>query len=158
MNQTVGKSRSFGNLVLHQEEDSQFPELEEWNVAAGREPDPDLSRALKTMWRVCKHGKSNAIVIGDTRGTLGVGFGQMSRVDSVQIAIRKAGDQNLPLDGAVAASDGFFPFPDGVQKLAEAGVVAVIAPGGSIRDEEVAAEAQKLGITLIFSSRRHFNH
>jgi len=158
MTHTVGKSRAFGKLVLYQDEDSNFPELQEWTLAAGPEPEPTQIKALTTMWKVCKHGKSNAIVIGDENGTLGVGFGQMSRVDSVLIAIRKAAAQNLPLIGAVAASDGFFPFPDGVERLAEAGIEAVIAPGGSIRDEEVAAAAQKLGITLILTNRRHFNH
>ncbi len=82
----------------------------------------------------------------------------MSRVDSVELAVLKAGNQGLDLQGCVAASDGFFPFPDGVQKLAEAGVRAVVAPGGSIRDDEVAAAAKELGITLILTGRRHFNH
>lgn len=155
---TAGRSRSYGHIVLHQEEDSGFPELENWQVAAGPEPDPDRTRALAMVWKVCKHGKSNAVVIGNSEGTLGVGFGQMSRVDSVRIAIRKAADQNLDLRGAVAASDGFFPFADGIEHLAGAGVTAVLAPGGSIRDEEVAAAAKKLGVTLLFASRRHFNH
>jgi phosphoribosylaminoimidazolecarboxamide formyltransferase/IMP cyclohydrolase len=155
---TSGRSRSFGHIVLHQEEDSGFPELDGWQVAAGPEPDPDLTRALTMAWKVCKHGKSNAVVIGNSAGTLGVGFGQMSRVDSVRIAIRKAADQELDLEGAVAASDGFFPFPDGIEHLAAAGVKAVLAPGGSIRDEEVAQAAARLGITLIFTDRRHFNH
>jgi len=107
---------------------------------------------------VCKHGKSNAIVLARGGATVGCGFGQMSRVDSVKLAVSKAADQGLDLDQCVAASDGFFPFPDGIEELARAGARAVIAPGGSIRDEEVAAAARELGITLILVSRRHFNH
>ena len=110
------------------------------------------------VWKICKHGKSNAIVLGDLTATLGMGFGQMSRVDSTQLAVMKAGNQDLDLQGCVAASDGFFPFPDGVEELAGAGARAIIAPGGSIRDDEVAAAAEKLGVTLILTGRRHFNH
>jgi len=87
-----------------------------------------------------------------------MGFGQMSRVDSVELAILKAGNQGLKLEGAIAASDGFFPFPDGIEKLAAAGIRTVIAPGGSIRDDEVAAVAKELGVTLVLTGRRHFNH
>ncbi len=155
---TRDRSRSYGQLVLHQDEDRGFPELASWRVAAGDEPDAGMRRALTLAWMVAKHGKSNAIVLADETATLGCGFGQMSRVDSVKLAVRKAADQNLDLQGCVAASDGFFPFPDGVEALAAAGARAVIAPGGSIRDDEVAAAAQKLGVTLIFTDRRHFNH
>jgi len=155
---TRGKTRAYGQIVLHQDEDDGFPELETWNVVAGDEPDAATSQALAMVWKVCKHGKSNAIVMGDEQATLGVGFGQMSRVDSVKIAIAKAGEQELDLAGCVAASDGFFPFPDGIQTLAAAGAKAVIAPGGSIRDDEVAAAARELGITLVLTGRRHFNH
>ncbi len=155
---TAGRSRAWGNLQLWQEEDAGFPEFTDMRVAAGPAPDADTRRGLEMAWKVCKHGKSNAIVVTDTTVTLGVGFGQMSRVDSVELAIAKAGNQGLDLKGAVAASDGFFPFPDGVQKLAAAGVHAIIAPGGSIRDEEVAAAAAELGVTLVLTGRRHFNH
>jgi len=155
---TAGRSRTWGSLQLWQEEDAGFPELDDWRLAAGPEPDTTVRRALEMAWKVCKHGKSNAIVVTDNEATLGVGFGQMSRVDSVELAVAKAGVQGLDLNGAVAASDGFFPFPDGVQKLAAAGVKAVIAPGGSIRDDEVAAAAADLGITFILTGRRHFNH
>ncbi len=155
---TQGKSRTFGRLTLRQDEDSGFPELASWSVAAGPEPDESTARALALVWKVCKHGKSNAIVVGDGDGTLGCGFGQMSRVDSTRIALQKAADQGLDLQGAVAASDGFFPFPDSIELLARVGVKAVVAPGGSIRDQEVARAAGELGITLVFSDRRHFNH
>ncbi|MCP4572118.1 MAG: bifunctional phosphoribosylaminoimidazolecarboxamide formyltransferase/IMP cyclohydrolase [bacterium] len=155
---TAGRSRAWGSLQLWQEEDAGFPELEEWKVAAGAEPDAATRRALEMAWKVCKHGKSNAIVVTDAEATLGMGFGQMSRVDSVELAVNKAGVQGLDLQGSVAASDGFFPFPDGVEKLAAAGVRAVIAPGGSIRDDEVAAAAGELGLTFVLTGRRHFNH
>lgn len=155
---TAGRSRAWGSLHLWQEEDAGFPELADWDVVAGDDPDPATRTALEMAWKVCKHGKSNAIVIAAGGATLGCGFGQMSRVDSVDLAVMKAANQGLDLRGAVAASDGFFPFPDGVQKLAAAGVRAVVAPGGSIRDDEVAAAAKEAGITLILTGRRHFNH
>jgi phosphoribosylaminoimidazolecarboxamide formyltransferase / IMP cyclohydrolase len=155
---TRSRSRSWGRLTLAQDEDEGFPELDDWRIAAGEEPDRETTIALNLAWKVCKHGKSNAIVLGNEACTLGLGFGQMSRVDSVELAIAKARAQNLDLQGCVAGSDGFFPFPDGIEKLAAAGVKAVIAPGGSIRDEQVAAVASELGITLILTNRRHFNH
>jgi phosphoribosylaminoimidazolecarboxamide formyltransferase/IMP cyclohydrolase len=155
---TRNRSRTWGELKLTQGEDEGFPELENWNVVAGDEPDPMTRAALEMVWKVCKHGKSNAIVLGDMTATLGMGFGQMSRVDSTELAVMKAGNQGLDLQDCVAASDGFFPFPDGIEKLAAAGARAVIAPGGSIRDDEVAEAAGKLGITLILTGRRHFNH
>jgi phosphoribosylaminoimidazolecarboxamide formyltransferase/IMP cyclohydrolase len=155
---TRNRSRTWGELKLTQGEDEGFPELENWNVVAGDEPDPVTRAALEMVWKVCKHGKSNAIVLGDMTATLGMGFGQMSRVDSTELAVMKAGNQGLDLQECVAASDGFFPFPDGIEKLAAAGARAVIAPGGSIRDDEVADAAGKLGITLILTGRRHFNH
>jgi len=155
---TQGKTRAWGQLVLKQEEDLGFSELDEMKVVAGDTPGPETMTALEMVWKVCKHGKSNAIVLGNLHATLGLGFGQMSRVDSTELAVMKAGNQNLDLQGCVAASDGFFPFPDGVQKLAAAGARAIIAPGGSIRDDEVAAAAAELGVTLILTGRRHFNH
>jgi phosphoribosylaminoimidazolecarboxamide formyltransferase/IMP cyclohydrolase len=155
---TRGQSRGFGVLTLAQDEDEDFPELENWRVAAGPEPAGDVVRALQLAWKVCKHVKSNAIVICDTQATLGIGAGQMSRVDAARLAVRKAGDQSLDLHGAVAASDGFFPFPDGIERLQAEGIRAIIAPSGSIRDEEVSARANELGLTLVFTDRRHFRH
>jgi len=155
---TRGRSRSWGRLTLRQAEDEGFPELASWRVAAGEQPSADVAADLALAWAVAKHGKSNAIVMVRDGATLGCGFGQMSRVDSVKLAIAKAADQGLDLAGAVAASDGFFPFPDGVEALAAAGVVAIVAPGGSIRDDEVAARAAELGVTLLLTDRRHFNH
>ena len=155
---TRGRSRAWGQLELRQDEDEGFPELDEWRIVAGPQPDPATRTALEMVWKVCKHGKSNGIVLGDLTATLGMGFGQMSRVDSTELAVLKAGQQDLDLHGCVAASDGFFPFPDGVEKLAAAGARAIIAPGGSIRDDEVAARADELGVTLVLTGRRHFNH
>jgi phosphoribosylaminoimidazolecarboxamide formyltransferase/IMP cyclohydrolase len=117
-----------------------------------------VARALQAAWKVCKHVKSNAIVLCDMGATLGIGAGQMSRVDAAGLAVRKAANQGLDLHGAVAASDGFFPFPDGIERLQAEGIRAVIAPSGSIRDEEVSARASELGLTLVFTGRRHFRH
>lgn len=155
---TRGRSRAWGGLLLRQDEDEGFPELADWRLAAGPEPDAATRAGLALGWKVAKHGKSNAIVIVDGTATLGCGFGQMSRVDSVELAIGKARAQGLELRDALAASDGFFPFPDGVEKLAAAGIRAVVAPAGSIRDDEVAARAAELGVTLLLAGRRHFNH
>jgi phosphoribosylaminoimidazolecarboxamide formyltransferase/IMP cyclohydrolase len=109
-------------------------------------------------WRVAKHVKSNAIVVADAQGTVGIGAGQMSRVDSSHLAVRKAGAAGLEVKGAVAASDAFFPFPDGVLELAKSGIAAVIQPGGSIRDDEVIAAANEANLSMVFTGRRHFRH
>jgi phosphoribosylaminoimidazolecarboxamide formyltransferase/IMP cyclohydrolase len=104
---------------------------------------------------VCKHVKSNAIVYARDGQTVGVGAGQMSRVDSAKIGAMKA---QLPLTGTVAASDAFFPFPDGVEEIAKAGATAIIQPGGSQRDAEVIAAADRLGLAMLFTGVRHFRH
>ncbi|MEW6757701.1 MAG: bifunctional phosphoribosylaminoimidazolecarboxamide formyltransferase/IMP cyclohydrolase [Acidobacteriota bacterium] len=128
---------------------------EDRRVGTKRAPTEEEARGLELMWKVCKHVKSNAIVIGDAEGTVGVGAGQMSRVDSVKIACTKA---YRDPKGCVAASDAFFPFPDGVEELAAAGVTAVIQPGGSIRDNEVVDAANRLGVAMVFTGTRHFRH
>ena len=109
-------------------------------------------------WRVAKFVKSNAIVFCGKGRTLGVGAGQMSRVDSARIAAIKAQNANLSLEGSVVASDAFFPFRDGLDVVAAAGAVAVIQPGGSLRDEEVIAAADERGIAMAFTGHRHFRH
>jgi phosphoribosylaminoimidazolecarboxamide formyltransferase/IMP cyclohydrolase len=116
-------------------------------------------------WNVAKHVKSNAIIYVKDKVTLGVGAGQMSRVDSCKIAAEKArrmaemqGSENLPTIGSVVASDAFFPFADGLLEAIEAGATAVIQPGGSMRDDEVIAAADKAGIAMVFTKMRHFNH
>lgn len=155
---TRGNERRWGRLVLTQDEDEGFPELESWKLAAGPRPSDDQFAAGELAWRVAKHVKSNAIVLANALGTLGIGAGQMSRVDSSRIAIEKAAIAGLELAGCAAASDGFFPFPDGVETLAEAGVKCILQPGGSIRDDEVAAAADRLGVSLLLTGVRHFRH
>lgn len=155
---TAGRSLSFGEVNLFQDEDQGFPELDSWAHVAGPEPAAGTLDALRLNWKVCKHVKSNAIVLGDATGTLGIGAGQMSRVDSTRIAIRKAGDQGLDIRGSVCASDAFFPFADSVERLHAVGVAAAVAPKGSIRDDEVIAAAERLGLTLMHTDRRHFRH
>ncbi len=153
-----GMERNYGSLSLRQQEDAGFPELAEWKHVAGPAPDSDLKAGLAFLWKICKHVKSNAVVLGDKTATLGIGAGQMSRVDSTRIAVMKAGDQGIDLQGCSCASDAFFPFADSIEQLHAAGVKAVVAPGGSIRDEEVIAAAERLGVTLVHTNRRHFRH
>jgi phosphoribosylaminoimidazolecarboxamide formyltransferase/IMP cyclohydrolase len=155
---TGGNERRYGKFILRQAEDEGFPELEAPKLVAGPTPDDDTMAAADFAWRVAKHVKSNAIVLSSSTRTLGIGAGQMSRVDSSRIAIEKAGITGLDLAGCVAASDGFFPFADGLETLAEAGVKCVIQPGGSIRDQEVADAADRLGVSLLLTGVRHFRH
>jgi phosphoribosylaminoimidazolecarboxamide formyltransferase/IMP cyclohydrolase len=115
-------------------------------------------RGLLFGWKVCKHVKSNAIVFARDGQTVGVGAGQMSRVDSVKIAVIKAATAKLSLAGSVVASDAFFPFPDGVEEAGKAGATAVIQPGGSKGDAEVIAMANKYDMAMVFSGVRHFRH
>ena len=109
-------------------------------------------------WRVVKHVKSNAIVYAGDERTIGVGAGQMSRVDSSRIAVWKAGEANLSLKGTAVCSDAFFPFADGLVAAAEAGATAAIQPGGSVRDEDVIAAANEKGMCMVFTNTRHFKH
>jgi phosphoribosylaminoimidazolecarboxamide formyltransferase / IMP cyclohydrolase len=155
---TQGNERSWGRLTLRQEEDEGFPELEAWKLAAGPAPTEDDFTAADLAWRVAKHVKSNAIVLTGPKGTLGIGAGQMSRVDSSRVALEKARQAGLSIKGCAAASDGFFPFADGVEALADAGVGVVVQPGGSIRDEEVVEAAQRRGVSLLLTGTRHFRH
>jgi len=124
-------------------------------VVSKRQPTAEEKRALLFAWKVCKHVKSNAILYARDGQTVGVGAGQMSRVDSCKIGAMKA---VLPLKGTVAASDAFFPFPDGVEEIAKAGATAIIQPGGSVRDQEVIEAADRLGLAMIFTGVRHFRH
>jgi len=124
-------------------------------VVTKRQPTPEEKRALLFAWKVCKHVKSNAILYSRDGQTVGVGAGQMSRVDSCRLGASKA---VLPLKGTVAASDAFFPFPDGVEEIGKAGATAIIQPGGSVRDQEVIEAADRLGLAMIFTGVRHFRH
>ena len=155
---TRGNERRFGKFVLRQAEDEGFPELDAPKLVAGPTPDRDMLAAANLAWRVAKHVKSNAIVLATHDRTLGIGAGQMSRVDSSRIAIEKAGIAGLALEGCTAASDGFFPFADGLMAAIDAGATAVIQPGGSIRDDEVIAAADAAGIAMVFTGMRHFRH
>ena len=136
---------------------------ESMEVASAAQPSDDAWRDLEFAWRVCKHVRSNAIVIAKDGATLGIGAGQMSRVDSVRIAIDKArdarGDEAAALlAGSVVASDAFFPFPDGPQIAIDAGSSAIIQPGGSKRDPEVVAVCDDAGVAMVMTRRRHFRH
>ena len=124
-------------------------------VVSKRQPTEEEMRALLFAWKVCKHVKSNAILYARDGQTVGVGAGQMSRVDSARIGAMKA---VLPIKGSVAASDAFFPFPDGVEVIAEAGATAIIQPGGSVKDAEVVATANRLGLAMVLTGVRHFRH
>jgi len=149
----VLKNISGGMLV----QDSDLHKLAEADlkVVTKRPPTPEEKRALLFAWKVSKHVKSNAILYARDGQTVGVGAGQMSRVDSCKLGAMKA---QLPLKGTVAASDAFFPFPDGVEEIAKAGATAIIQPGGSVRDNEVIEAADRLGLAMIFTGVRHFRH
>src|SRR3954468_14243898 len=141
--------------ILLQDADLRPLAQSDLKVVTKREPTTEERRALLFAWRVCKHVKSNAIVYARDGQTVGVGAGQMSRVDSCKIGAMKA---VLPLKGTVAASDAFFPFPDGVEEIAKVGATAIIQPGGSVRDQEVIEAADRLGLAMIFTGVRHFRH
>ena len=134
-----------------------FPE-DDWKVVTARAPTDAEWADLRFAWRAAAVVKSNAIVLARDRRTVGIGAGQMSRVDSSRIAVLKARDQDVDLDGAVVASDAFFPFRDGVDAAAEAGARAIIQPGGSVRDEEVIAAANEHDVAMVFTGRRTFRH
>jgi phosphoribosylaminoimidazolecarboxamide formyltransferase/IMP cyclohydrolase len=126
-----------------------------WKLAAGPAADATMLRDLGFAWRACRSVKSNAILLASGEASVGIGMGQVNRVDSARLAVSRAGDR---AHGSVGASDAYFPFPDGLQVLADAGVRAVAEPGGSIRDPEVIAAAQDAGITLYLTGVRHFYH
>jgi phosphoribosylaminoimidazolecarboxamide formyltransferase / IMP cyclohydrolase len=141
--------------ILVQDSDLRPLEDADLKVVTSRAPTPEETRALLFAWKICKHVKSNAIVYARDGQTVGIGAGQMSRVDAAKIGAMKA---QLPLKGTIAASDAFFPFPDGVEEIARAGATAIIQPGGSQRDPEVIAAADRLGLAMLFTGVRHFRH
>ena len=149
------KFKSVEGGYLVQEEDSGITPVEEWEVVTINKPTQEDLHELAFAWRVVKHVKSNAILISRNGQTLGVGAGQMNRVGSVKIALKQAGEKAR---GAYLASDAFFPFPDSLEAAAEAGIRAVVQPGGSVKDEAVIEAANKLGIIMLFTNRRHFLH
>jgi phosphoribosylaminoimidazolecarboxamide formyltransferase/IMP cyclohydrolase len=147
--------RSVGGGVLVQSEDGGDPPDTQWRVVSARHPTDEEMLALRFAWTACQHVKSNAIVLVRDSATVGIGGGLPSRVDAVKLAVIKAGERAR---AGVMASDAFFPFPDGVQVAARAGVTAVVQPGGSVRDEAVIAAADKLGLAMVFTAVRHFRH
>lgn len=144
--------------LLAQTSDSIEELKENMKVVSKRQPTDEEWRAMLFGWKVVKHVKSNAIVYAGCERTLGVGAGQMSRVDSSQIAVWKASQAGLPLKGSIVASDAFFPFADGLVAAAQAGATAAIQPGGSVRDEEVIKAADENNMAMVFTSVRHFKH
>jgi phosphoribosylaminoimidazolecarboxamide formyltransferase/IMP cyclohydrolase len=146
--------RGIDGGLLVQERDYPDPS-EDWKAVTERAPADEEMAAMRFGWRAIRHVKSNAILFAKGTATVGIGTGQPSRVDSVRLAAQKAGDAAR---GAIMASDAFFPFPDGVEVAAEAGVTAVVQPGGSIRDELVIEAANKAGMAMVFTGRRHFRH
>ena len=141
--------------ILVQDADRRPLSQSDLKVVTKRQPSSNEMRAMLFAWKVCKHVKSNAIVYAREGQSVGVGAGQMSRVDSCRLGAMKA---VLPLAGTVAASDAFFPFPDGVEEIAKAGAKAIIQPGGSVKDGEVIAAADRLGLAMVFTGVRHFRH
>ena len=146
--------RVTGGLLVQDRDDAADPQ-NEWRVVTARHPTPEEFSDLHFGWLVCKHVKSNAILLARKGQVVGVGAGQMSRLDSSFVACHKAGDRSR---GAVCASDAFFPFRDGIDQLHAAGVTAVIEPGGSKKDDEVIEACNDYGIAMIFTGRRHFRH
>ncbi|MEM9269404.1 MAG: bifunctional phosphoribosylaminoimidazolecarboxamide formyltransferase/IMP cyclohydrolase, partial [Pseudomonadota bacterium] len=157
--------RQVAGGLLIQDRDGAGLESAEMNVVTERQPSAQELADMRFAWMVAKHVKSNAIVYAKNQATVGIGAGQMSRVDSTRIAARKAQDmaqglglEELPTIGSVVASDAFFPFADGVLTAAEAGATALIQPGGSVRDDEVIAAANGAGLAMVFTGQRHFRH
>lgn len=147
--------RSVHRGMLIQQYDTGDPDGTVFRTVTERAPSAEEMEALQFTWRCVQHVKSNAIVLGKNNHTVGVGGGLPSRVDAVELAVKKAGEH---AQGAVLASDAFFPFPDGIEVAAQAGITAVIQPGGSIRDAKVIEAANELGLAMVFTSTRHFRH
>jgi len=147
--------RAVAGGVLVQDADTGPEPWGDWQVVTGVQPDPDTLADLRFAWIAAKHTRSNAIVLASGGQVVGVGAGQMSRVDSVRLAVERSGERHV---GAVLASDAFFPFRDGPDAAAAAGIRAIVQPGGSVRDDEVVAAAEEHDIPMVFTGRRHFRH
>jgi phosphoribosylaminoimidazolecarboxamide formyltransferase/IMP cyclohydrolase len=147
--------RSIGGGLLVQDLDAGEEPWDDWTVVTETPVDPAMMADLKLAWITAKHTKSNAIVLAKDATIVGVGAGQMSRVDSVRLAVERSGERHV---GSVLASDAFFPFRDGPDAAAQAGIRAIVQPGGSVRDDEVIAAANEHGIAMVFTNRRHFRH
>ena len=156
--ETLREYKTVPGGYLAQDRDQKRINPKLFEVVTERQPTDVEWRSMIFGWRVVRHVKSNAIVYAGDERTLGVGAGQMSRVDSSRIAVWKAGEANLSLDGASVASDAFFPFPDGLLAAADAGATAAIQPGGSVRDDDVVAAANDRDMAMVFTKSRHFKH
>jgi len=150
--------KSVAGGYLYQQKDSLQEEVNNLNIVTKRKPTDNEYSAMELGWKLVRQVKSNAIVLADKTQLLGVGAGQMSRIDSVKLAIQKVTDNGLNLSGSIMASDAFFPFSDSVELAAAAGITAIIQPGGSIKDDEVIKVANKFGIAMAFTGARHFLH
>jgi phosphoribosylaminoimidazolecarboxamide formyltransferase/IMP cyclohydrolase len=150
--------RSIFGGALSQQADYKVISEKELKSVTKRKPSKEEIENMLFAWKVVKHVKSNAIVYAKSNRTIGIGTGQTSRVESSQIAIAKANEEGLSLEGTAIASDAFFPFPDGVEAAAEAGATCVIQPGGSIRDDQVIEAADHLNLAMVFTGKRHFRH
>ena len=146
-----------GGLLVQDRDDGMIGR-EDLRIVSARQPSEEELRDLLFTWKVAKFVKSNAIVYGKDGQTIGVGAGQMSRINSARIAAIKAEHAGLQVRGSVMASDAFFPFADGIENAGEAGIAAVIQPGGSIRDDEVIAKADEYNMAMVFTGMRHFRH
>ena len=149
--------RVMGGLLV-QDRDMDLEDRSAMEVVTERKPAEREWGEMLFAWKVCKHVRSNAIVLCKDLATIGIGAGQMSRVDSVRLAIDKAREAGTDLAGSAVASDAFFPFSDGPQLAVDAGATCIIQPGGSKRDPEVVEAADKAGISMVFTHRRHFKH
>jgi phosphoribosylaminoimidazolecarboxamide formyltransferase / IMP cyclohydrolase len=149
--------RVMGGLLV-QDRDLGLEDRTEMQVVTRRKPSEAEWGEMLFAWKVCKHVRSNAIVLTNDLASVGIGAGQMSRVDSVRLAIEKARAAGSSLHGAALASDAFFPFADGPQLAVEAGISTIIQPGGSVRDHEVVEAADAAGVTMVMTHRRHFRH
>lgn len=149
------KIKSINGGFLVQDEDNGVTPAAQWQVVSDLQPDAEDLAELEFVWKACKHVKSNAIVVASHKQVIGVGAGQMNRVGSAKIALEQAGEK---ASGAYLASDAFFPFADSVELASQFGIKAIVQPGGSMRDQEVIDAANRLGLVLVFTGRRHFKH
>ena len=154
----ITKFNSFADSFLVQSSDNLFLSDKNFKVVSKKKPTKSQFYDLKFAFNICRYVKSNAIVLVDNKSTVGIGSGQPSRLDSCKIAINKMKKNFNRKHEIIAASDAFFPFVDGVEKLVQSGVSAIIQPSGSIRDKEIIKFADKLGVILVFSNTRHFKH
>ena len=157
-NETPFSFKSVAGGYLYQEKDSNIGWKNSLQIVTKAKPTDRELVSMELGWKLVRHVKSNAIVIANQNQLIGVGAGQMSRIDSVKIAIQKMTDNDLYLEGLIMASDAFFPFSDSIELAVDAGIKAIIQPGGSIKDKEIIEKANALGITMAFTGKRYFLH